>query len=142
MESIKNIGTNWNFHHIGVIVSDMDEAVGYYESLGMFTFQSEFGGGAGRARLRLAEMGPNRIELISPSQGPPIFREFLDAKGEGIHHIAFTVDSLDVEMAKLTAKGISVIMSMRRPDGGGIAFFDLRKIGGVVIELMQPQKQG
>jgi methylmalonyl-CoA epimerase len=142
MESIKSIGTNWKFHHIGAIVRDMDEAVKYYASLGMFTFQPEFGGGAGRARLRLAEMGPNRIELISPSQGPPIFREFLDAKGEGIHHIAFTVDSLDVEIAKLTAKGISVISSMRRPDGSGIAFFDLRKIGGVVIELMQPQKQG
>ncbi len=142
MEGIKGAPHNWNFHHIGVIVRDMDEAVRYYESLGMFTFQAEFGGGAGRARLRLAEIGPNRIELIAPSPGPPIFKEFLDAKGEGIHHIAFTVDSLDAEIAKLTAKGIPVISSMRRPDGGGIAFFDLRQHGGVVIELMQPQKQG
>ena len=77
MES--GVGANWKFNHVGVIVSDMDKAVKYYESLGMFTFQKEFGGGAGRARLRLAEMGPNRIELISPSDGPPIFREFLDS---------------------------------------------------------------
>lgn len=136
-----NIGSNWKFHHLGAIVHDMDEAVRYYASLGIFTFQPEFGGGAGRARLRMAEMGPNRIELIAPSEGPPLFREFLDAKGEGIHHMAFTVESLDAEIAKLTAKGIPVITSMRRPDGSGIAFFDLRKHGGVVIELMQPQKQ-
>ena len=140
MESTRGIGANWKFHHIGAIVRDMDEAVRYYDSLEMFTLQPEFGGGEGRARLRLAEIGPNRIELISPSQGPPIFRDFLDAKGEGIHHIAFTVDSLDSEIAKLTARGIPVITSMRRPDGSGIAFFDLRKIGGVVIELMQLQK--
>jgi len=137
-----NIGSNWKYHHIGAIVRDMDEAVRYYASLGIFTFQPEFGGGTGRARLRMAEMGPNRIELIAPSEGPPLFREFLDAKGEGIHHMAFTVESLDNEIAKLTAKGIPVITSMRRPDGSGIAFFDLRKHGGVVIELMQPQKQG
>ena len=137
-----SIGSNWKFHHIGAIVRDMDEAVRYYESLGLFTFQPEFGGGPGRARLRMAEMGPNRIELIAPSEGPPLFREFLEAKGEGIHHMAFTVDSLDAEIAGLTAKGIPVITSMRRPDGSGIAFFDLRKQGGVVIELMQPQKQG
>jgi len=138
MES--STGSNWKFNHIGVVVRDMDAAVRYYESLGIFTFQKEFGGGEGRARMRVAEMDVNRIELIAPSSGPPLFREFLDTKGEGFHHIAYSVDSLDTEIAKMTGKGISILMSMRRPDGSGIAFFDLRKIGDVVIELMQLQK--
>ena len=137
---MERIGSNWEFHHVGTIVPDMDEAVKYYESLGIFTFQTEFGGGAGRARLRMAEIGPHRIELIAPSSGPPLFKDFLDAKGGGIHHMAFTVESLDNEIKKMESKGIPVISTMRRPDGSGIAFFDLRKVGGVVIELMQPQK--
>ncbi|MFH1638930.1 MAG: VOC family protein [Chloroflexota bacterium] len=136
MEVSKNIiGSNWEFHHVGVIVPDMDEAVRYYESLGIFTFQPEFG-----SRLRFAQVGAHRIELISPTQGQPIFQEFLDAKGGGMHHIAFTVDNLDAETAKLAAKDIPVITSRRRPEGGGIAFFDIRKYGGVIIELMQPAK--
>jgi methylmalonyl-CoA/ethylmalonyl-CoA epimerase len=138
MES--SIGSNWKFNHLGVVVRDMDAAVKYYESFGLFTFQKEFGGGEGRARMRMAESGQNRIELIAPSSGPPMFREFLDTKGEGIHHIAYTVDSLDSEMAAMAAKNVPVIMGMRRTDGSGIAFYDFRKIGGVVIELMQMQK--
>jgi methylmalonyl-CoA/ethylmalonyl-CoA epimerase len=137
---MESTGTGWKFNHIGVIVRDLDEAVKYYESLGVFAFQKEFGGGEGRARLRVAEMGANRIELIAPSTGPPLFREFLDKNGEGIHHIAYDVTSLDAEIAGMTGKGIPVMMSMRRPDSSGIAFFDLRKIGGVIIELMQMPK--
>ena len=132
MEAKDVIGSNWTYHHAGVIVRDMDAAVAYYESLGMFTFQPEFG-----ARLRMSQIGPHRIELISPVQKQPIFQEFLDAKGEGIHHLAFSVDNLDAEVTKLRAKGIPVLLERRRPEGGGIAFFDLRKYGGVVIELMQ-----
>lgn len=135
-----NIGSNWKFNHLGVVVRDMDAAVKYYESFGLFTFQKEFGGGEGRARMRMVESGQNRIELIAPSSGPPMFREFLDTKGEGIHHVAYTVDSLDAEMAAMAMKNVPVIMSMRRPDGSGIAFYDFRKSGGVVIELMQMQK--
>jgi methylmalonyl-CoA/ethylmalonyl-CoA epimerase len=138
MES--GIGSNWKFNHLGVIVRDMDAAVKYYESFGLFTFQKEFGGGEGRARMRMVEAGQNRIELIAPSSGPPLFREFLDTKGEGIHHVAYTVDSLDDEMAAMATKGVPVVMSMRRPDKSGIAFYDLRKTGGVVIELMQMPK--
>ncbi|GAG53267.1 unnamed protein product, partial [marine sediment metagenome] len=33
---------NWRFHHVAVIVRDMDEAVEYYQSLGIGTFQPEF----------------------------------------------------------------------------------------------------
>ncbi len=138
METGKDtIGSNWRYHHVGVIVRDMDAAVKYYESLGIFTLQPEFG-----ARLRMAQIGAHRIELIYPAQGQPIFKEFLDAKGDGIHHIAFSVDDLDAETAKLEAKGIPVITRRKRPEGGGIAFFDLRKYGGVIIELMQSPTQG
>jgi methylmalonyl-CoA/ethylmalonyl-CoA epimerase len=138
METSKDIiGSNWTFHHVGVIVHDMDEAVRYYESLGIFTFQPEFG-----SRLRFAEIATHRIELISPIQSLPMFKEFLETKGEGMHHMAFTVDDLDKETAILEAKGIPLIVKRKRPSGGGIAFFDIGKHGGVVIELMEPSKSG
>ena len=135
---IKNdiIGSNWTFHHLGVIVRDMDEAVKYYESMGIFTFQPEFG-----QRLRVAELASHRIELISPIESLPMFKEFLETKGEGMHHMAFTVDNLDSEKARLKAKGIPVIIERKFPAGGGIAFFDIGKYGGVVIELMESRKQ-
>ncbi|MFH0847824.1 MAG: VOC family protein [Chloroflexota bacterium] len=151
MENI--IGSNWRFQHIGAIVRDMDMALKYYASLGIFTIQPETPPAPGtpaiavyevygktptttsRAKLRNAYIGPHRFELISPTPGSPLFEEFLNKKGEGIHHIAFAVDDLDAEVEKLKAKGIPAVMRMKRTDGRGIAFFDLSQYGGVFIEL-------
>ena len=33
-------------------------------------------------------VGPIVVELIQPVQGPSIYQEWLDAHGEGLHHIA------------------------------------------------------
>ena len=147
------IGSNWRFQHIGAIVRDMETALKYYESLGIFTIQPKVQPSPNappiviyevygkkpetlsRAKLRNAYIGPHRFELISPIPGTPMFEDFLNRKGEGIHHIAFAVDDLDAEVEKLKAKGIPMMMRMKRQDGRGIAFFDLSKYGGVFIEL-------
>ncbi len=150
------IGSNWKFHHVATIVKDMDEAVKYYESLGIFSMPPEFmldsstynyyenygqpSGAGDKTRMRFAQFGPFRIELVSPIAGAPIYREFQNDRGEGLHHIAFTVDNLEEETAKLTAKGVPVITKVRRANGTAFSYFDFRKIGGVVIELIQPAK--
>jgi hypothetical protein len=35
-----------------------------------------------------AHVGPVDVELIEPDEGPSIYKEWLDARGEGVHHIA------------------------------------------------------
>ena len=46
-------------------------------------------------RLALAEVGLVQWELIQPLEGPSIYKEFLEEKGEGLHHVAFAVDDYD-----------------------------------------------
>ncbi len=144
---------NWKFHHVATVVRDMDKAVEYYQSLGIFTFLPEFMLDSttyadytvyskapttiDRTRMRFAMAGEHRIELVSPIQGEPIYVDFLKNKGEGIHHIAYTVDDLDAEIARMTEKGIPVITRVKRPNGRGFAYFDLTQVGGVIIELIQ-----
>ncbi len=152
-------GNNWEFHHVATVVKDMDAAVKYYESLGIFTFQPEFALDAttyeeyevygksvksskDKTRMRFASIGPNRIELVSPVQGNPLYVDFLKQKGEGIHHIAFYVDDLEAEIKKLKAKGIPMLTKVKRAPGRGFAYFDIRKQGGVILEIIQrPPKQ-
>ena len=154
MESI--IGSNWKFRHVGVVVRDMDKAANQYESIlgeGIFRPEtmldsSQFSGyevygkeasNVHRSRFRHSEIGADKfdLEFISPVEGDPIYRDFLNKQGEGLHHIAFTVDDLDSEVAKLKAKGISVLTSVKRPNGRGFAYFDF---GPCVIELVGPVK--
>jgi len=143
--------SNWKFHHVGVIVKDMDKAVDYYQSLGIATFLPEHTFDSStfsdwklygktpdtidKHRGRFIQIGPLALELLQPVSGESIHDEFFDSKGEGIEHICFAVDDLEEETAKLAEKGIPAIAS-----GKGIAnfaYFDTHRVGNVLIELVQ-----
>ena len=145
--------SNWKFHHMATVVRDMDKAVEYYQSLDIGTFEPEFMLDSSqysdykvygktpetvdKTRMKFVRIGSFQIELVQPMEGEPIYKEFLNEKGEGVHHMAFTVDDLDAEMAKLVEKGVPVITSVKFPNGGGYAYFDTGKIGNVITELIQ-----
>jgi len=88
-------------------------------------------------RLRFAQIGPVELELIEPIKGECLQKEFLDSKGEGIHHLGFFVDDLDTEVSNLVRHGIEVIQSGKRLTGGGFAYLNTNAIGGIVLELIQ-----
>ena len=48
-----------------------------------------------KMRLGFADTNDIKIELIQPVEGRNIFREFLDEKGPGLHHLRFTVKDFD-----------------------------------------------
>ena len=146
------IGSNWTFAHVAVVVRDMDKEVKRYESLGIGTFRPEtmldsstfsdyevYGkttDTVDKSRFRHNDVGRDKfdLELISPVEGKPIYSDFLNSKGEGIHHIAFIVPNLDEETAELVKKGIPVLNKAVRPNGSGFTYFDF---GNVIIELIQ-----
>ncbi len=149
------MGNNWKLDHVGVVVRDMDKAVEYYQSLGIATIGPEtlFKSSSVadfkvngktpdtivKLRIRYAQIGSFQLELIQPVEGKSPPKEFLNNRGEGIDHIGFTVDDLDKETDKLVKKGIKVIYGGKHQTGG-FAYFETRKVGNVIIELMQRRK--
>ena len=143
---------SWKFHHVGVAIRDMDKTVEYYQSLGIGAFEPEILFKSSdfvdfkvngktpdtivKLRIRLVQLGPFQLELIQPVEGESPQKDFLNSRGEGINHIAYTVDDLDKETDKLVKKGTKVIFS-GKGQTGGFAYFDTRKVGDVIIELMQ-----
>jgi len=142
---------------MAVVVRDMDKAVEYYRSLGIATFQPEFMLDSStytdykvfgktpdtidKTRMRFVQISSFQLELVQPVEGETIYKEFLKSKGEGVHHIAYIVDDLEGETAKLAKKGIPVITRVYRGStGAGFAYFDIRKVGNVIIELIQRAK--
>ena len=65
--------------------------------------------------------------------------KFLAKRGPGVHHIAFRVDDLDAELARL--KGLGVRLIDEKPRRGAenrrIAFIHPSETGGVLIELCE-----
>ena len=139
------MGSGWKFDHVGVVVRDLDKAVEYYQSLGIVEEVSDLMTEEGKkAKLigRVLRIGSLSLELWQPIRGKTVQQEFLDSCGEGINHIAFTVDDYDKEYAELVEKqGFRLIFGSKPPvsaEGGG-AYFDTRKEGqNIILELMTP----
>jgi len=144
---------NWKFHHVSVVVRDMNEAIKYYKSLGIGPFPPLIGpsgttpltGKMIRGKptdyemdIRHAEGGVGQLvfEVVQPLEGPTPVKEFLEAKVEGIHNMGFFVDDLDKETAKMAEKGFVITQSGETPTVRW-TYFDTDAVGGVVIELMQ-----
>jgi methylmalonyl-CoA/ethylmalonyl-CoA epimerase len=133
------------FHHVGIVVRDIDKAVAYYNSLGMGPFKTPkltVSGGTHRGRpsankpeIRQARVGGITLELLQPSEGDSLAREFLETKGEGVNHIGFRVSDIEEEEKKLTARGAKILFKQRFTEGGGCIFMDAGDAGGVLVEL-------
>ncbi|MFH1486376.1 MAG: VOC family protein, partial [Chloroflexota bacterium] len=91
--------------HVGLIVRDLDKAVEHLQSMGIGPFKpfqkvvrydTELYGKPVdpddiKLGIRMADTGGGlRIELIQPLGGGP-WREFVETKGGGMHHLAFAV---------------------------------------------------
>lgn len=89
-----------------------------------------------RAKLAFFRYGPVAIELIEPVGGPSTWQEFLDTKGEGVHHIAFMIQDMDAQVAMLERKGMPAV---QRGDykGGCYSYIDSAPQLGVILELLE-----
>jgi catechol 2,3-dioxygenase-like lactoylglutathione lyase family enzyme len=132
----------------GYVVRDLDRAIEQWLNAGVGPWfairnaeQSKmyFHGERSDPMLSIAwsNSGDLQIELIQPhGDRPSVYREFLDAGHEGIHHVAFWAEDFDRVMADAARAGWTVVQS---GDGGGVtrfAYLDLG-IGGTIVEVTE-----
>jgi methylmalonyl-CoA/ethylmalonyl-CoA epimerase len=132
-------------HHIGVAVRNLEEARSRWAALLSAVagpVEENPARGVRLAELRFTE-GP-AVELVAPlGEASPVAR-FLEARGEGIHHLAFAVDDIDAAMAELRGAGLSFVAETPQAGAGGsrVAFIHPRSLDGVLVELRQSPRSG
>jgi len=89
-----------------------------------------------QAKLAFFDLGQVTLELIQPLGGPSTWQDHLDEKGEGMHHIAFSVDDTDQSVASLQSKGINVIQQGNY-EGGMYTYMDAESTLGLILELLE-----
>lgn len=89
-----------------------------------------------RAKLAFFDMGSLQLELIQPDHNPSTWREHLDEKGEGVHHIAFMVNGMRTILANLESNGMPLIQKASYTNGR-YAYVDTSKDLKVLIELLE-----
>jgi len=75
--------------------------------------------------------------MIEYQKGETIRKDFLDEKGEGLHHIQLRVNNLENTLDKFKANGIDVLQEDRIVGGGGLAYMGTDKIGSIIMEVVQ-----
>lgn len=82
-------------------------------------------------------VGPIVVELLQPVEGPSIYKEWLETKGEGLHHIAcmaHTPEESDAIKARFAAMGAGVLMGGRIGESIEFYYLDTEPLLNVIIE--------
>ena len=83
--------------------------------------------------------GESKIELLEATHQDSPIHKFIERKGEGIHHIAFEVEDIYVEMKRLQKEGFQLLQE--KPAYGAdnklVCFIHPKSANGVLIELCQ-----
>ena len=125
--------------HIGIAVVNLDASLIIYEKLfGKTAYKQEEVVSEG-VKTAFFKTGVNKIELLEATNPESPIAKFIAKKGEGIHHIAFEVDDIVVEIARLKNEGFIVLNEIPKKgaDNKLVAFLHPKSTSGVLIELCQ-----
>ena len=127
-----------DIHHIGHAVVDLEAAVDAYERLfGAVAEHRETVPAQGVEAVSL-RVGSARIELLRPLGADTPVGRFMVSRGPGMHHIAYRVDDVRVELARLGEAGVHLIDTEPHTGlfGLQVAFLHPDAVHGVLTELV------
>ena len=122
--------------HIGIAVKSIEEAVKFYEKLGLSVEAIEEVPSQ-KVRVAFLPVGDTRIELLEATAEDSPVAKYIEKKGEGVQHIAFAVDNLPEALAAVEKNEVVLIDKEPRPGahGADIAFLHPKSSYGVLVEL-------
>jgi len=128
--------------HIGIAVKNLDEAIAYYENvLGLKCYAVEEVKDQ-KVKTAFFKVGQTKIELLESTDPEGPVGKFIEKRGEGVHHIAFSVKDLPEILKQVEQKGVELIDKI--PKKGAeeleIAFLHPKSTFGVLTEFCEHKK--
>ena len=123
--------------HIGIAVSDLEEAIAAYAALG-FEVADRHDVPSEGVRTAFLPIGESTLELLEPSGPDSVITKFLE-KRSGVHHICVLVDDIEAALRELDERGVHLVDREPRVGPGGcrVAFVHPKAAFGVLIELKE-----
>src|SRR5512133_3829196 len=122
-----------HIEHIGIAVSNLESSISFYEKVfGLRCYNIEE---VPEQKVRTAffMVGQTKIELLESTDPEGPVGKFIEKKGEGIHHIAFSVQNIEEQLKHASEMGVKLIDSTPRKGAEGldIAFLHPKSTSGV-----------
>jgi methylmalonyl-CoA/ethylmalonyl-CoA epimerase len=128
--------------HVGIAVTDLDEAMAFYrDTFGMETVHEETNEeqGVREAMVAVGDSG-QCIQLLAPIDDSSTIAKFLDRHGPGIQQLAYRVTDIEAVSAALRERGLRLLydVAKRGTAGSLVNFVHPKDADGVLIELVEP----
>jgi methylmalonyl-CoA/ethylmalonyl-CoA epimerase len=131
-------------NHLGIAVPSIADARALYETAFGATFEGEEVVAEQNVRVAFLRLGEGpaavRIELLEPIDPTSPVAKFMEKRGPGLHHVAYTVDDVRAALASAEQAGMRLIDAVPRrgAHGAEIAFLHPQSTGGLLTELCRP----
>jgi methylmalonyl-CoA/ethylmalonyl-CoA epimerase len=130
-------------NHIGIAVRSIEAQRPFYEGTLGAVFEGVEVVPDQKVKVGFFRVNDVRLELLEPTDPSSTVATFLEKKGEGLHHLAFTVESLTDRIDELKREGLRMIDETPRPGAHhmNIAFLHPKSSCGVLTELCEPGRR-
>jgi methylmalonyl-CoA/ethylmalonyl-CoA epimerase len=129
-----------NLNHIGIAVESIDSDRPFYEEALGAEFEGIEDVPSQKVKVAFFRLDNVRLELLEPTDPSSAVAKFLQKRGPGLHHLAFTVEDIKSRIAELKESGLRMIDDTPRPGSHHmqIAFVHPKSTCGVLTELCEP----
>lgn len=125
--------------HIGIAVRDLAATLGRWERMLGASASPPEAVPTQKVRVAFLEAGTTHLEFLEPTDPAGAVGRFLEGRGEGMHHVAFRVPSVDRKLAELAEQGARLIDTVSRPGARGrrVGFAHPSAFDGVLVEFVE-----
>lgn len=129
----------YKIDHIGVAVKSIEKALNFYSENFKINCTDIEHVETQNVKAAFLPLGESEIELLEATGEESPVHKFIEKRGEGIHHIAFSVVSITDEIPRLKKLGLVFIDEKPSYGAGGakIVFLHPKSTGGVLVELCE-----
>ncbi len=126
------------FHHGGVSVPNLDDAIDWYGGVLGFELEKRFYIEAAKSHTAFVKKGPLRFEIFEVEGASPLPEARRhppsDARTHGNLHVAFRIDDLEAFLKEMEEKGADIAFVVREAFGRGCF---IRDCAGNLIEFVE-----
>ncbi|MEH7886846.1 methylmalonyl-CoA epimerase [Bacillus sp. JJ1609] len=129
--------------HIGIAVKSLENALPFYTDvlklplIGIEEVDSE------KVKVAFLKAGDTKLELLEPISEESAIAKFIEKRGEGIHHVALGVESIQERINDMKENGIRMIQDAPKKGAGGalVAFMHPKSTGSILYELCEKDRE-
>jgi methylmalonyl-CoA/ethylmalonyl-CoA epimerase len=126
-------------NHIGIAVSSLEEHIPFYRDVLQLEMKGTEVLEDQKVRVMIFGVGDVNLELLEPTADDSPIAQFIEKKGEGLHHIAYQTDNIIEGIDGMKEKEVLMIDETPRQGAHGtkIAFLHPKSSCKILTELTQ-----